>query len=92
MKRPPQPDAPTPSLARDTDAWPGGSARFKALVAVARSILLIVWELLADPTTRYHDLGPEFFDNRVRPERRKQNHIRQLELFGYKVTLEPAAA
>ena len=61
----------------------------KALVAVARSILVIVWHLLADPTSRYHDLGPEFFDN-LRPERRKNNHIRQLEALGYKVTLEPA--
>ena len=26
------------------------------------------------------------------PERRKRNHIRQLEALGYKVTLEPAAA
>jgi len=65
--------------------------KLKALVAVARSILVIVWQLLADPTARYRDLGPEFFDNRVRPERRKLNHIRQLEALGYKVTLEPAA-
>jgi transposase len=60
--------------------------KLKALVAVARSILVIVWQLLADPTARYRDLGPEFFENRVRPERRKLNHIRQLEALGYKVT------
>lgn len=66
--------------------------KIKALVAIARSILVIVWHLLADPTTRYRDLGPDFFDNRIRPERRRQNHIRQLEALGYKVTLEPAAA
>jgi len=47
----------------------------KAQVAVARSILVIVWHLLADPTRRYCDLGPDFFDTRIRPERRKQNHI-----------------
>jgi transposase len=29
--------------------------------------------------------------DRLRPERRKRNHIRQLEALGYKVTLEPAA-
>jgi len=44
-----------------------------------------------DPTSRYRDLGPDFFDTRIRPERRKQNHIHQLEALGYKVTLEPAA-
>jgi transposase len=65
--------------------------KLKALVAVARSILVITWHLLADPTRRYHDLGPEFFDNRIRPERRKQNHIHQLEALGYTVTLTPAA-
>ncbi len=65
--------------------------KLRALVAVSRSILVIVWHLLADPTSRYRDLGPEFFDTRLRPERRKNNHIRQLEALGYKVTLEPAA-
>src|SRR5829696_8023489 len=29
----------------------------KAIVAVGRSILVIVWHLLADPTARFHDLG-----------------------------------
>ena len=32
--------------------------KLKALVAVARSILVIVWHLLTDPTARFHDLGP----------------------------------
>lgn len=63
----------------------------KAQVAVARSILVIVWNLLADPTCRYHDLGPDYCDTRVGPERRKRNHIRQLEALGYTVTLNPAA-
>lgn len=65
--------------------------KLKALVAVARSILVIVWHLLADPSSRYADLGPQFFDQRVRPDRRKREHIRQLEAMGYKVTLEAAA-
>jgi transposase len=65
--------------------------KLKALVAVARSILVIVWHLLANPTSRYRDIGPQFFDNRIRPERRKINHIRQLEALGYTVTLTPAA-
>src|SRR5262249_16339341 len=63
----------------------------KAQLAVARSILVIVWHLLADPTSRYRDLGPDFFDNQTRPERRNQNHIHQLDAPGYKLTLEPAA-
>ena len=56
-----------------------------------RSILVIVWNLLADPTRRYDDLGPQFYDNRIGPERRKRNHIRQLEALGYTVTLTEVA-
>jgi len=63
----------------------------KAQVAVARSILVIVWNLLADPTRRYDDLGPEFYDNRIGPERRKRNHIRHLEALGYTGTLTEVA-
>jgi transposase len=63
----------------------------RAIVAVGRSILIIVWHLLADPTARFHDLGAGFYDTRINPERAKRNHVRQLEALGYKVTLEPAA-
>jgi transposase len=63
----------------------------RAIVAVGRSILVIVWHLLSDPTGRFHDLGADFYDTRSNAERAKRNHIRQLEALGYKVTLEPAA-
>jgi transposase len=63
----------------------------RAIVAVGRSILVIVWHLLADPTLRYHDLGSGFYDTRINAERAKRNHVRQLEALGYKVTLQPAA-
>lgn len=63
----------------------------KAVVAVGRSILVIVWHLLSDPETCYHDLGPGYYDSRINPERKKRNHIRELEALGYKVTLQPAA-
>ena len=63
----------------------------KAVVAVGRSILVIVWHLLSDPDARYSDLGSDYFDKRINPERRKRAHIHQLEALGYKVTVEPAA-
>src|SRR4051794_362180 len=63
----------------------------KALVAVGRSVLVIVWHLLSDPQERYHDLGADFYDNRLSPQRKTRAHVRQLEALGYKVTLEPAA-
>jgi transposase len=63
----------------------------RAIVAVGRSILVIVWHLLSDPTLRFQDLGAGFYDTRINAERVKRNHIRQLEALGYKVTLQPAA-
>jgi len=63
----------------------------KAIVAVGRSILIIIWHLLSDPDARFHDLGPGFYDTRIDADRRKRNHVRQLEALGYKVTLQPAA-
>ena len=63
----------------------------KAIVAVARSILVIIWHLLSHPEARYTDLGSDFYDKRIDPERRKRTHVHQLEALGYKVTVEPAA-
>jgi transposase len=63
----------------------------RAAVAVGRSILTIVWQLLADPDAHFHDLGSNFYDTRQGTDRAKRNHIRQLEALGYKVILEPAA-
>jgi transposase len=63
----------------------------KALVAVARSILVIIWHLLADPTARFHDLGPDFHDRHVNTTRKINNLVRQLEALGHTVTLQPAA-
>jgi transposase len=63
----------------------------KAIVAVGRSILIIVWHLLSDPDARFHDLGPGFYDTRTNAERTKPNHVRQLEALGDTVTLQPAA-
>jgi len=64
----------------------------KAIVAVGRSILTIVWHLLSDDQARFHDLGADFYDTRINPNHAKWNHIHQLEALGYTVTLTPAAA
>ena len=63
----------------------------KAIVAVGRSLMVIIWHLLADPDTRFHDLGADHYDRYVNTHTKKRNHIRQLEALGYHVTLEPAA-
>jgi transposase len=63
----------------------------KAQVAVARSLLVIIWHLLADPTARYSDLGPSHYETRIDKNRKTRSHIRQLEALGYTVTLTQAA-
>ncbi|HEU0127053.1 MAG TPA: IS110 family transposase [Pseudonocardiaceae bacterium] len=65
--------------------------KLKALVAVARSILVIIWHLLADPTKRFHDLGPDYHTTRLDNGRKVRNLVRQLEALGHTVTLQPAA-
>jgi len=65
--------------------------KLKALVAVARSILVIVWHLLADPAARYHDLGAGYWADRIDKGKKARNHIRQLEALGFTVTLTAAA-
>jgi transposase len=63
----------------------------KALVAVARSILVIGWHLLADPTARFHDLGADYHASRIDRDRKTRNLVHQLQALGHKVTLQPAA-
>jgi transposase len=65
--------------------------KLKALVAVARSILVIVWHLLTDPDARFRDLGAGYYASRTDKDRKARNHIRQLEALGFTVTLAPAA-
>jgi transposase len=65
--------------------------KLKALVAIARSILVIIWHLLADPTARYQDLGAGYYASRTGNDRKLNNHIRQIEALGYTVTLTQAA-
>jgi transposase len=63
----------------------------KAVVAVGRSILVIIWHLLADPDTRFHDLGADHYHRHLNTAAKTRNHVRQLEALGFHVTLEPAA-
>ena len=65
--------------------------KLKALVAVARSILVIIWHLLSNPAARFRDLGSDYHSTRIAVERRLRNHIAQLTAMGYRVSIEPAA-
>jgi transposase len=63
----------------------------KAQVAVARSILVIIWHLLADPAVRYTDLGYGYYQARTDTDRKIRNHVRQIQALGFDVTITKAA-
>jgi transposase len=54
----------------------------KALAAVARSILVIIFHLLSDRAVRFRDLGPDFYDTQISRDRKIRNHLRQLQALG----------
>jgi transposase len=64
----------------------------KAQVAVARSILIIIWHLLNNPAARFTDPGPGYYQARTDKDKKVKNHIRQIEaLLGHPVTITKAA-
>lgn len=63
----------------------------KALVAVARTILVVVWHLLNDPTARFSDLGSSYYDERLNTDRKTRHLVQQLRALGHDVALTPAA-
>jgi transposase len=83
------PGTPTPSSATAT-AWPAAAARKRAIVAVGNSILTIIWHVLSDSGTRYHDLGPSYHDARITQQRCQRELTRQLEhLTGKRIAFQP---
>lgn len=60
----------------------------RAAVAVAHSLIVIIYHMLRDGTS-YLDLGPDYFTRRDR-ERLVRRAVRRIEQLGYKVTLEVA--
>lgn len=61
----------------------------KALVAVAHSILVIIYHVLKE-RTEYKDLGGDYFERRD-VEKQRKRLIKQLESLGLKVTVEEVA-
>ena len=63
----------------------------KAQVAIARSILVIIWHLLKDPQARFTDLGYGYYQARTDKDKKIKNHIRQIEaLLGHAITITKA--
>jgi transposase len=62
----------------------------RAAIAVAHSLLAIIYEILTKRTS-YQDLGADYF-HRMDADKRKQYLLRQLAELGYDAKLEPHAA
>ena len=58
-----------------------------AQVAVARSIMIIVWHLLSDPAARYRDLGPDWHARRTNRDKKIRTHIQALRALGVTVAI-----
>lgn len=63
----------------------------RAAVAVAHSILIIVYHFLQDPEVVFHELGGDYFLNKNK-EQEERRAVRILETLGFDVTLTPAHA
>jgi transposase len=62
----------------------------KAAVAVAHSLIELVWHILTTGET-YRDLGSDYFHHRHDPEREARRLTAQLQRLGYQATLKPLA-
>jgi transposase len=63
----------------------------KALAALERSILVIIFNLLNDPGATFNDLGSDFYAKRIDVRRRTDHLVHQLQALGHHVSLTPAA-
>ncbi len=66
-------------------------AKHKAAVAVAHTLILIIYCVL-DRHQPYQELGEDFYTKRQDPERYKDKLIARLASLGYTVTVQPAQA
>jgi transposase len=66
------------------------TAKKKAIIVVAHTILVIIWHVLAGGAS-YDELGADFFTRRLDPDRETRRLIAKLEALGHQVSLQPAA-
>ena len=68
----------------------GKNGQSKAAFAVAHTLIVSIWHMLAQ-SVDYAELGADHFDRRIDIASHTHRLVRQLELLGHRVTLEPAA-
>ena len=68
----------------------GTKSEGKVIFALAHTMIVIVWHLLAHDSD-YEDLGSDYFNRRNDTDYRKRYLVHELEKMGNRVVLEPAA-
>jgi transposase len=63
----------------------------KAMAALQRSILVIIFHLLSDPAATFNELGSDYHTKHLDIHRRTRTLVAQLQALGHHVTLTPAA-
>jgi transposase len=66
------------------------TAKKKAIVAIAHTLILIIWQMLDDGVS-YTEPGADFYVRRSDPDKEAQRLIARLEALGHNVTIEKAA-
>jgi transposase len=64
----------------------------RARCAVGRSILVIIWHLLASPEARFTDLGPDWHARKGDRDRKIRAHLRELQALGLNIEISDATA
>ena len=63
-------------------------AKNKVIVAVAHTLAIIVWHILATGRP-YQDLGTDYLDRRIDPAKETRRLLARLPALGHQVTIEP---
>lgn len=69
----------------------GRRGKKRAAIAVAHSLLIVIYHLLKNPQLEYKDLGEDYFDT-LDPKRLCRHLVKRLESLGYEVTLQQRKA
>ena len=69
----------------------GSRGETKAIFAVAHTMLVIAWHVLAEHKP-YAELGVDYFTRRADPEAHARRLAREIEKLGFDVTIQPHAA
>ena len=66
------------------------TAKKKAIVAIAHTLIVIIWHVLTKGIP-YAELGADFYTRHIDPQQETRRLVARLEALGHKITIEQAA-